>query len=161
MNGATRPSYLMPETKLTKKNSPATCGETTEFNFVQKPKKAEKTDFEPLPKAQISFSCKIKYATHLRFFFTLQNETKMKKIRRHDLFFDFDLLSLMCLLGMKKIFVLAEISAIFNRMIVLNIRKDRDSLACYQECREKRQKTIGLHFFVFFLPHYGNKKANY
>jgi hypothetical protein len=67
----------------------------------------------------------------------------MKKIRGHDLFFDFDLLSLMRLLGMKKIFLLAENSAIFNRMIALNIRKDRNSLAI--KGVEKK-----YHLFTFF-----------
>jgi hypothetical protein len=37
LNGTTRPSYIYAR----KNNYPAACGETTEFNFVQKPKKAE------------------------------------------------------------------------------------------------------------------------
>jgi hypothetical protein len=70
----------------------------------------------------------------------------MKKIRRHDFFFDFDLL----MLGMKKIYLLAEISTIFNRMIALNIRKDRNSLAI----KSVEKKYHWFTFFRFFLPHY-------
>jgi hypothetical protein len=63
----------MPKKKLTKKNYPATCGAYTEFTFPKsqkKLKKVEKTDFEPLPKAQISLSLKMKYTTDLRIFFS-------------------------------------------------------------------------------------------
>jgi hypothetical protein len=48
----------MPKKELREKNYPAACGERTNSGFPKKPKKAEKTDFEPLPKAQISFSTK-------------------------------------------------------------------------------------------------------
>jgi hypothetical protein len=45
----------MPEKKFTKKNNPTACGACTEFIFPKKSKKDEKTDFEQLQKAQISF----------------------------------------------------------------------------------------------------------
>jgi hypothetical protein len=53
-----------------KKNYPAACGERTNSGFPKKPKKAEKTDFEPLPKGQISFLGKMKHTKHLRIFFS-------------------------------------------------------------------------------------------
>jgi hypothetical protein len=38
----------MPRKKIRKKNYPAASGKDAEFIFAKKPKKTEKTDFEPL-----------------------------------------------------------------------------------------------------------------
>jgi hypothetical protein len=46
----------MPKKVLRKNNNPAACGERTNYGFLKKPKKAEKTVFEQLWKALISFS---------------------------------------------------------------------------------------------------------
>jgi hypothetical protein len=77
------------------------CGGGTTCIFPKKQKKGKKMDFELLSKAQITFSCKIKYTTHLRIFFST-NETKMKKIGDYDHFFDFFIFQSKRWVGVKK-----------------------------------------------------------
>jgi hypothetical protein len=87
-------------------------------------------------------------------FFSLQNETKMKKIGGHDPFFDIGMFHSKRWVGDKKIPV-PEVMAIFQRENFLNIGKIRNLLAI----KSSEKKGHGLTYFLFFLSHYG--KANY
>jgi hypothetical protein len=49
--GTIGPWYLYAEKRIKEKNYPAAGGDRTNSGFPKKSKKAEKTDFEPLPKA--------------------------------------------------------------------------------------------------------------
>jgi hypothetical protein len=56
MNGTTRPSHLYSRKKINEKKKSCGLWSETRHEFPKKLKKDEKTDFEPLQKAQISFS---------------------------------------------------------------------------------------------------------
>jgi hypothetical protein len=115
----------MPKKELRKKK--LSCGLWRE-DKLRFSKKAEKTDFEPLPKAQISFLGKMKHTKHLRIF-SLQNNTKMKKIGDYDPFFDFFYFFFKTLARHQKKMAIPKVVTIFKQENFLNIGKDRNTLA--------------------------------
>jgi hypothetical protein len=133
------------------KNYPAACGANTTWVFQKKLKKAEKTDFEPLQKTQISFSWKKKYTTILEFFL-YKMRPKWTKSVTMTFFSIFSCFSLSLGQGrdQKKKLQSQEYSGNLQAGQFLKYLKKTEQSSC-QGSREKRSLVTLITFFFCLI----------